>query len=101
MLTEVNRSKYLLKYLLMVCFCLTSSLSLAQNKQKGKRPKAKAKSVGPAVGGNTATPVELIKAAKGFKKPGDVKHHIDKVYRGWGEVAATEVAISCSIPSRD
>ena len=67
MLTEANRSKYLLKYLLMVCFCLTSSLSLAQNKQKGKRPKAKAKSVGPAVGGNTATPVELIKAAKGFK----------------------------------
>jgi putative heme-binding domain-containing protein len=69
MLTEVNREKYLFKFLLIFSLCLTSSIATAQDKKKAKRPKAKAKakSVGPAVGGNTATPVDLIKAAKGFK----------------------------------
>ncbi len=67
MLTEANREKYLFKFLLIFSLCLTSSITTAQDKKKGKRPKAKAKSVGRAVGGNTATPVDLIKAAKGFK----------------------------------
>ena len=67
MLTEANREKYLFKFLLIFSLCLTSSITTAQDKKKAKRPKAKAKSVGPAVGGNTATPVDLIKAAKGFK----------------------------------
>ena len=67
MLTEANREKYLFKFLLILSLCLTSSITTAQDKKKAKRPKAKAKSVGPAVGGNTATPVDLIKAAKGFK----------------------------------
>ena len=67
MLTEANREKYLFKFLLIFSLCLTSSITTAQDKKKAKRPKAKAKSVGAAVGGNTATPVDLIKAAKGFK----------------------------------
>ena len=67
MLTEANREKYLFKFLLIFSLCLTSSITTAQDKKKAKRPKAKAKSVGRAVGGNTATPVDLIKAAKGFK----------------------------------
>ena len=67
MLTEAYRQKYLFKFLLVFTLCLTGSVATAQDKKKAKRPKPKAKSVGPAVGGNTATPVDLIKAAKGFK----------------------------------
>ena len=67
MLTEANSTKYLFKFLLMFTFCLTSSLATAQNTKKGKGPKQKAKAKGLAVGGNTATPVDLIKAANGFK----------------------------------
>ena len=67
MLTEAFREKLLFKFLLIVSFYLTVSTATAQDQKKAKRPKAKAKSVGPAVGGNTATPVDLIKAAKGFK----------------------------------
>ncbi len=64
-MTETYRKKYLFNFLLIFSLCLTCSTTGAQNQKKAKRPKAK--SVGPAVGGNTATPVDLIKAAKGFK----------------------------------
>ena len=68
MLTKANREKSLFKLLLVCCFCLTSSLAAAQNKKKAKPPKDKVvKAVGTAVGGNTATPVDLIKATEGFK----------------------------------
>jgi len=53
---------------LTLALCLVCLTALAQgNKKKKPRPKAKPKVVGPAIGGNKATPVNLIKPAAGFK----------------------------------
>ncbi len=67
MSTEVKRPLKLFRFLLICSLCLVTSVAAAQGKKKNKTQKAKQKTVGPAVGGNTATPVNLIKAADGFK----------------------------------
>lgn len=67
MSTEVKRPLKLFRFLLICSLCLVTSVAAAQGKKKRKTQKAKQKTVGPAVGGNTATPVSLIKAADGFK----------------------------------
>lgn len=68
MSNEVKRSLKLIKFFLMFAVSVTCVTSFAQgqkNKSKGKKPAVK--SVGAAVGGNTATPVDLITVADGFK----------------------------------
>ena len=69
MLNEVKRP-LMLSTLLLTCVIFTFSstgLAQGQKKKKGNAPKGKSKAVGAAVGGNTATPVDLITAAEGFK----------------------------------
>ena len=69
MLNEVKRP-LMLSTLLLTCVIFTFSstgLAQGQKKKKGNAPKGKSKAAGAAVGGNTATPVDLITAAEGFE----------------------------------
>ncbi|MEO1972401.1 MAG: hypothetical protein ABGX07_12640, partial [Pirellulaceae bacterium] len=55
---------------LVVTLSAAVSLSDACAQDKAKKPanrRARPKTVGPAIGGNTATPINRIRAAKGFK----------------------------------
>ncbi len=69
MLNEVKRPSMLAKLLTICMICIFSSTGFAQTqkKKKGNDRKGKSKAAGAAVGGNTATPVDLISAAEGFQ----------------------------------
>ena len=69
MLNEVKRPLMLAKLLTICMICIFSSTGFAQTqkKKKGNDRKGKSKAAGAAVGGNTATPVDLISAAEGFQ----------------------------------
>ena len=66
--TEASRSFKLCTALLTVALCIITTPTIAQNKKTKKtKARVKQKSVGPAVGGNTASPIDLIKPRDGFK----------------------------------
>jgi putative heme-binding domain-containing protein len=69
MLNEVKRPLIFSTSLLICVIFAFCSTGFAQNqkKKKGNGSKGKSKAVGTAVGGNTATPVDLITAAEGFQ----------------------------------